>query len=125
MVIKILAVIAGFIVWSVVFVGGEALTRVIAPAWVAPADATFVGDAPLLLTYLVRSVIASVLAGFTASLIAKDSAKIPFILAIILLLVGLMVQIGTWNMVPVWYNIVFLILLVPMTMLGAKLKSEG
>ena len=44
MVMKIIGVVAGFVVWSVVFVGGESLVRAINPEWAAPADATFVGS---------------------------------------------------------------------------------
>lgn len=120
---KVLAVVAGFLVWSVVFVGGEQVTKAIAPQWAAAPDATYVGSIPILLTYLLRSIVASVASGFVASLISKDNNRIPFILAIVLLIVGVLVQVSAWTLLPVWYHLVFLALLVPMTMLGARLKS--
>ena len=119
----ILGVIAGFIVWSLIFVGGEAVVRAIVPGAVAPADATYVGSIGILLGYLMRSIIASVLAGFTAALIAGENAKSTLILGVVLLAVGSMVQVGAWNMLPAWYHIVFLVLLIPMTIVGGKLKN--
>jgi len=118
-----LGVIQGFIVWSLVFVGGEAVVRAIAPGAVAPADATYVGSVGILLGYLLRSVLASILAGLTTALIAGENAKSTLILGVVLLAVGIMVQIGAWNMLPAWYHIVFLALLVPMTIFGGKLKK--
>ena len=38
-----------------------------------------------------------------------------------MLLTGLCVQIGAWSMMPVWYHLPFLVLLVPVTLLGASL----
>jgi hypothetical protein len=120
----IAGIVIGFIVWSIIFVGGESLMRAIAPGTVAPVDATYVDSPLLLLGYLIRSVIASIVAGFVASLIAKENSQTTVILGVILLAVGLMVQIGAWSMLPVWYHLIFLVLLIPMTILGGKLKKR-
>lgn len=119
----ILGVIVGFVVWSVVFVGGEALVRAIAPGAVAPSDVTYFDSTGVLLGYLVRSVIASIFAGLSAVLVAAESAKTTLILGVVLLLVGIMVQTSAWSLLPVWYHLVFLALLIPMTILGGKLKK--
>jgi hypothetical protein len=119
----ILGVIAGFIVWTVIFVGGESVLRAISPSLAAPESAAFVDSTALLVGYLIRSIIASILAGLTAAFIAKENSRTPLALGIILLIVGLLVQIGAWNMLPVWYHLAFLILLVPMTILGGKLRK--
>ncbi len=119
----IIGIVVGFIVWTLVFVGGEAVLRAIAPGAVALQDATYVGSVGLLLGYLIRSIIASILAGFVAALIAGENAKSTLILGIVLLAVGLMVQISAWSKLPPWYHIIFLLLLIPMTIFGGKLKK--
>ncbi|NNE99766.1 MAG: hypothetical protein HKN25_12165 [Pyrinomonadaceae bacterium] len=121
----ILGVIVGFVVWSVVFVGGEALVKAIAPGAAAPDGATYVGSVSILLGYLVRSIIASILAGFIGVLVAAENSKTPLILGIVLLAVGIMVQASAWSMLPVWYHLIFLALLIPMTIVGGKLKKQG
>jgi hypothetical protein len=120
----VLGVVVGFIVWSVIFVGGESLMRAVAPATVAPVDATYVGSPLLLLGYLLRSVFASVAAGFVAAVLARENSKTPLILGVVFLIVGLLVQISAWSVLPVWYHLTFLVLLIPMTMLGGKLKQQ-
>ncbi|CAN5309298.1 hypothetical protein BH20ACI1_BH20ACI1_16930 [soil metagenome] len=118
-----LGVIVGFIVWTIIFVGGESVIRAISPSLAAPENATFVDSTALLIGYLIRSIIASVLAGLTAAFIARENSRTPLILGIVLLVVGLSVQIGSWNLLPIWYHLTFLILLIPMTLLGGKLKT--
>ncbi|MEZ5307247.1 MAG: hypothetical protein R2684_08900 [Pyrinomonadaceae bacterium] len=125
MVMKIVGVVIGFIVWTLIFIGGEQLVGAIAPSWVADPTATYIDSVPLLSTYLVRSVIASFVAGLVAALIAKDNNKTPLILGIILLIVGVLVQAAAWNLLPAWYNIVFVLLLVPTTLVGGKVISVG
>lgn len=120
----ILGIIVGFVVWSIVFVGGEALVKAFAPGLAAPENATYVDSVGILSGYLLRSIIASVLSGFTSAAIANDNAKTPLILGIVLLVVGILVQISAWNVLPVWYHLVFLALLIPMTVLGGKLKTQ-
>lgn len=120
----IAGVIVGFIVWSIIFVGGESLMRVVAPGTVAPLDATYVDSTMLLLGYLIRSIIASIVAGFTAVLISGEFSKTTLILGLVFLVVGILVQASAWNMLPVWYHLTFLILLIPMTILGGKLSRK-
>ena len=120
----ILGVIAGFIVWTIIFVGGESALRAISPSLAAPENAASVDSAALLISYLIRSIIASILAGLTSALVAGENARTPLILGFVLLLVGLLVQIGSWSILPIWYHLTFLILLIPMTILGGKLKKS-
>ncbi len=119
----ILGVVVGFIVWSIIWVGGEALIRAIAPGSAVPSDITYFDSTGVLLGYLVRSIIASILAGLSAVLVAAEVSKTPLILGVVLLIVGIMVQASAWSVLPVWYHLVFLVLLIPMTILGGKLKK--
>ena len=63
------------------------------------------------------------MAGFLAAVIAKGNRNAPLGLGILLFAFGLLVQVVAWNYMPLWYHVVFLALLIPMTMLGGRLKK--
>ena len=131
----ILGIVVGFIVWSVLWVGSDAIFSAISPDWygsnlnelAAAMEKKTTGyraDSTLLIIGLLRSVIFSLISGFVAASIAGENAKSTLGLGVLLLLFGAVVQIVYWNYVPIWYNIPFLLLLVPMTVLGGKLKKS-
>lgn len=120
----ILGIVVGFVVWFLIFAGVEPLVKVIAPSWTVQQGATYTGSVPILLAYLIRTIIASIVAGFTSVLVAKDNAKTPLILGIVLLLIGLPIHIIGWSTLPTWYHLIWLVSLVPMTVLGGKLKAK-
>ena len=130
----ILGVIAGFIVWSILWVGSHLLLVALSPGWYGKVDAEFQDammkgapftvDSTVLIFSLVRSIFISVISGYIAALIAQENTLSVWILAILLLLVGLFTQIAYWNYMPLWYHIPFLLLLVPMTILGGKLRKN-
>lgn len=129
----ILGVIVGFIVWSVLWVASDALFSAISPDWygkhhkgleAAVINKTpFMSDSVILIIALIRSVIFSIIAGYLTALIARENTKSPLIVGILLLLFGIFIQSVYWNYAPLWYHIPFLLLLVPMTILGGKLKK--
>ncbi len=115
---NILSIAAGYAAWTVIFLGGVAGVRAMRPD-VHDANG-FTSDVTTLLIYLILSIVASLAAGFLAGKIAGNSKTLSAaILAICLLATGIPVQLSAWNDLPVWYNLAFLILLVPVTMLGA------
>ena len=117
-----LGVIAGFVVWSVLWLGTNAALR---GAGMLPATPTEpVSAMAPLVTLLIASVICSIAAGYTAARMAHVQAAAP-ILGIILLVVGIMVQMKYWNLVPTWYNILFLVLLLPMAVAGGRMYHPG
>ncbi len=124
MVKSILAVVAGFVAWTVVFLGGG---MGVASANAAKLDPEgFTDDPTTLLMYLVVSMLASVAAGFTTAKIAESmKMRHAQILGGILLVVGLIVQLGEWDRIPVWYNVLFLLLLIPITLMGARLANKS
>lgn len=129
----ILGVVAGFIAWSILWVGGEEVLRMLSPGWYGAHQleaekamfnrSEFTSDTTILMISLIRSIITSIVAGYLAAVIAGENNRTALILGALLLAFGLMVQIMAWNYMPVWYHIIFLILLIPMTLLGAKLKT--
>lgn len=132
----ILGIIVGFVVWSIVWVGGEAfLANTISPDWIGQysreAEKALFNNEPMkhdssiALIHLVRSFFTSIIAGYMCALVAGEFKRSTLILGIILLAVGLMVQIMAWAVFPVWYHILFLLLLIPMTMLGGRLRRSS
>ena len=80
---------------------------------------------PLLLT-VVLSVVCSLAAGITVAMGAPRAVPRGLtVLAVLLLVTGVGVQAAAWTLMPVWYHLVFLGLLVPGCLLGARLKRAG
>ena len=77
----------------------------------------------VLIALLIKSFIVSLISGFIAALIAGENTKSTLALGVLLLLFGIFVQAGYWNYMPLWYHIPFLILLIPMTVLGGKFRK--
>ena len=120
MIRAILAVIVGYIVWTVIWLaGGLALMPVFSDQ---PNEAGVYDSAPYLGISLVLSVICSFAGGLACVKIARSSGWTPaIVLAVLLLVTGLGVQIKPWGLMPVWYHLPFLILLVPVTLAGAAI----
>ncbi|HMT07988.1 MAG TPA: hypothetical protein PKA82_08290 [Pyrinomonadaceae bacterium] len=132
----VIGIIVGFLVWSIVWVGGQAfLESTVSPNWIGQysreAEKALMNNTPIAhdsmiaLIFLVRSFFTSIIAGYMCALIAGEFKRSTLILGIILLAVGLMVQIMAWAVFPVWYHIAFLLLLVPMTVFGGKLRRPS
>ena len=129
----ILGVIAGFVTWSVIWVGSDQVLMSIWPDWYgahqlafqdAMMDKTlFEPDRAILVMHLFRSVIVSIMSGFIAAVVSGENKKAPLWLGIVLLLFGIMVQAMAWSYIPIWYHLLFLVLLIPMSILGGKMKS--
>jgi hypothetical protein len=118
-----LGVIVGFLIWSLLWVGFDVLLRLIWTSYDESVKAMNFSSS-MLIVPLVLSAVVSIVSGFVAASIAKENSKAPFILGILLLIVGIFVQIGVWDRIPLWYHLTFWILLTPMTVLGGKLRSE-
>jgi hypothetical protein len=74
---------------------------------------------------LVRSVIVSMISGLVTALIAKENFKSPLGLGVLLLIFGIFLQAVHWDYMPLWYHIPFLIWLIPITILGGKLRKQS
>lgn len=131
----VLGVIAGFVAWSVLWIGSDQVLIMASPSWYGihqdnfqlamENQDPFKADTTILVMNLVRAVIISIMAGFLAAFIAGENRRTPLILGILLFAFGLMVEIVAWNYLPIWYHVVFLALLIPFTVLGGKLKTAS
>lgn len=116
----VLAILAGFVLWTVLFLGGNALLTTLAPDAFNEDGSTDSGV--LLAILLLLTVLYSVLSGFvTARIAQKNQSRSGLLLGILLLLVGIGVQLQFWDVLPVWYNLAFLALLLPGAWAGARL----
>lgn len=131
----VLGVIAGFVTWSVLWLGTDQVLIMASPSWYGIHQDNFelamVNQDPfrpettILIMHLVRAVIISIMSGFLAAFVAGENRKTPLILGVLLLAFGLMVQVMAWNYLPIWYHLVFLAILIPFTVLGGKLKTAS
>ena len=123
MVRAILGVIVGYVVWTAVWLGGNA--ALFAGAQEAVARGEAIAGAWPLLGVLGLSVVCSVLAGVVCARICSARGMGPaIVLAVLLLLTGIGVQARIWKLEPVWYHAAFLVLLVPVTLAGAKVSAR-
>lgn len=132
----IIAVIVGFSVWTIVWLGSEEVLSRLYPDWFGIHQIEFekasfnntpywVEDTSILIWNIVRGAIISIVAGFVAALIGGENKKSTLVLGICLLLFSFLIVYTTWTMVPIWYHVLFSLMLIPMTMLGGRLKNSA
>lgn len=131
----VLGVIVGFVAWSIIWVGSDEVLKMASPMWYGAHqlgfekainnNEPFAADTTILIMHLVRNAIVSIMCGFLAAFVAGENKRTPLVLGIVLLVVGIAVEAYAWNYAPAWYHLLFVALLVPMTMLGGKLKSAA
>ncbi|MDX2111899.1 MAG: hypothetical protein SFY80_16850 [Verrucomicrobiota bacterium] len=112
-----IAIIVGYAVWTAFWLGGNAGFRAFG---ITPRDpSSKIESSGTLLALLVLSVFASVAAGYLSGLIASGKAP-AYICAGLLLATGIAVQLGVRSLFPIWYHATFLLLLVPVFLLGSS-----
>ena len=119
----VLAVFAGFAVWSVLWVGSTSLSVALAPD--SYNEDGSIDSAFLLLVFLILSLVFSIGSGYLTAALARTQSLTPtWVLGGLLLAVGVLVQIQYWEIMPLWYHIPFLALLIPGVMVGAKIRMQ-
>lgn len=116
----IIAVVVGFILWSVCWLS---YNFTLMKLDVLPADQSqpVLGMAPLL-ALLFGSVVISLVSGYVAARIAPAASSLPvLVLGLLLLAVGIVFQSQSWRLMPLWYHLSFMALLIPFCYLGAWL----
>ena len=131
----ILGVVVGFIVWTVIWLGTDAVLTVISPNWyaknivdlntAAANGQPYMSETLMTFMALFLSVVCSVFAGLSAAWVARENSKSTLILGILLLIVGISVSVAFWNYFPLWYHFLFLFLLIPMTIFGGRLRKQS
>ena len=128
----VLGVVAGFFGWLVVWIGSEKIISLIWPAGfgvhqrafqeaLITKDRQFKANTTMLLVHLVLVPIVSVFAGFLAARVAGENTYTPLVLGILLVALGVLKAVMSLRNVPVWYHVVFTVLLFSMTFVGGRL----
>lgn len=116
--------LAGFVLWTLLWLGSNAATVAAAPDAFAEDGST--SSAGILALFLALSAIYSVASGWLSVRLAKGTTTQPAtILGVLLLLVGIGVQASVWAVMPIWYHLPFLALLLPAAVFGGKLAAKG
>ena len=131
----VLGAIVAFFAWSIVWVGSEKILSAIWPEWYGAhqtafeaaiaSGGQFTPDTTILLMNIVRGSIVSAMSGFLAALIAGENRRSPLLLGFLLLAFDLLIVVLSWRHVPIWYGVIFTALLIPMTILGGRLKTTA
>lgn len=114
---SVLSIIAGASVWAVLWVLSNVGLANAAPEQIREG---FPVDSPgVLLTLLLLSVMFSVIAGFITAAVA-DRKEISHVLALgaLQLSLGIYFQTQAWDLMPLWYHLTFLALLIPGNVAG-------
>jgi hypothetical protein len=130
----ILGVVGGFIAWLIVWVGVEKIISAVWPAFGVHQRAfenaiknggEFTADSTMLLMHIVLGSVISVGAGALAALVAGENARAPLFVGILLLAMGVLKAVMSWQYIPIWYHVIFTAMLLPMAFLGGKLISAS
>lgn len=111
----------GFIAWTVLWLGSEPVIFSVVPEWNHEEDLSRVTEG-YLTTKIILSVLFSLSSGYLTSVISKDSLRAPIFLGILLLGVGIVIQSSVWNLIPIWFHAIFLGLLLPVTIIGGRIR---
>jgi hypothetical protein len=123
----VLGVLAGFVVWTALWLGGGAAVAALHPEETGAFEAGGALTAPApLVESLLLALLCSLAAGFTTARIARERARGALIVvALLLLAVGIGVQVSVWERMPVAYHLAFLLPLVPVTMAGGRARRPA
>ena len=130
----VLGVIAGFFAWVIVWFGSETILSAIWPAFGVHQRAfeeavknggQFTADTTMLLTHIALGSIVSVMAGALAALIAGENTRAPLVVGCLLLALGILKAVMSWQYVPIWYHVIFTAILLPMAIVGGKLITTN
>jgi len=135
MVRTVLAVIVGFFAWAILWFGIETILSAIWPDWFGAHQlafqaaiehgGAFTPDTTILLMHIALASIVSVTSGFLSAVIAGENKRVPLVLGFLLLAVGILKVRMSWAYAPVWYHVIFTAILLPLTIIGGRLKATA
>jgi hypothetical protein len=118
------SVVLGFVLWSILWVVYRAVLTAVSPTSFNPDGSA--ASAGVLVFFLIWSVLISIASGWITSKVAAARARTAaWALGIVLLLVGIAVQGAYWDLMPLWYHVCFLALLIPGVLVGHRLQGGG
>ncbi len=122
MIRSIIAVIAGSVIWMVTALGMDGVLMSLMPAWFGANGK--VESVPLMLFMMSYSLLFSVLGGFvTASIARRKEIQHALALGVLQLAMGIIATVQFYDTAPLWYHVMFLMLLVPANIFGGQLRT--
>lgn len=115
------SIVAGLVAWGVVVTLLNFGLRAAIPGYHA-AEATMLFTGVMKAGRLIEAAIASFAAGMAVRAIAPASRAAPWATGLIILAMFVPVHVQLWSKFPVWYHLTFLLSIVPLGLLGARIR---
>ncbi len=117
------AVLAGAAVWAVLWIGGTAGLAVGFPEIMREGEPLF--HVPILLVLIALSVVFSIAAGYLTGVVAaRREVQHALALGGVQLALGIYFETTYWELMPLWYHLTFLALLVPANVFGGWMRAN-
>jgi hypothetical protein len=117
----VLAVIGGLVAWAVIVTVIDIGLRLVLPDYRA-AETTLTFTLTMKIARLAMAAVTSLGAGAIVGWIAPRSRWAPSIVGLVILALFLPEHVQLWPRFPIWYHLSFLVPLVPLVLLGARLR---
>jgi len=117
---SILACLAGLLTWIVVVSVINRVLRLSLPNYGA-AEHTLQFTLGMKWARLLMAIVTSVTAGAITASISRSSRWVPLIVGSVVLATFLPLHIAVWSKFPVWYQLTFLLTIIPAVLAGALL----
>jgi len=123
MINSIVSVITGSLAWTVLWLGtNQLLFTLFNDSYNEDRTTDSIG---ILLLTLAASFIFSVAAGWiTAAIARKAKVGHATALGVLQLAIGIFVQLQYWDLMPLWYHLIFLALLLPGNVIGGRIRAS-
>jgi hypothetical protein len=123
--IKMIAgIVAGLIAWIIVATIGNLMFRVAWPGY-AEAEISMMFTLAMMVARLLLGTLSSLCAGFVVAWITKRNGMGAKVLGIVVTAMFFPVHYLLWDKFPIWYHVIFLASLFPLTLLGARLAQRA
>jgi len=119
----ILAFVAGLVAWALVASVLNRVLRALLDGYTA-AELQMHFTLGMMAARLILAMISSLVAGAVMAAVAPLSTRVPWVFGICLLAVFLPAHVRLWNNFPIWYHLTFFGTLLPLLLLGARLKRS-
>ena len=125
-----LGVIAGFFTWIATWLLSETILSAVWPEFgthqaefqaAVEFGNPFAAKTTILLVHIVLALFVSLVSG----LVAGENKRAPLFLGFLLLAMGSLKAAMSWPLVPVWYHVTFMALLLPMSIMSGRLKAPS
>ena len=119
---KIIAFVCGLAAWVLVASLLDRLLRVGLSGYAA-AEPAMAFTLSMKWARLAEGALASLSAGLVIARVAPQGRRLPLILGVLVLVAFLPVHYNLWDKFPIWYHLVFLLTIVPLVLVGARIGA--